>query len=148
MEQYQKGLELAPEDFGLNLVLAEFCVHRGRLDEASRLTERAENLLGAGGSPTWLALLGYIYARANRRIDAVRILNELETRAKGGYVPPNARAGVHIGLDQREKALELLEQAYAKRDVTMVWLKVRRVYDSLRNEPRFQDLLRRMNFPA
>jgi len=54
---------------------------------------------------------------------------------------------LHLCLDQREKALELLEQAYEKRDVTLVWLKVRWWYDPLRDDPRFQDLLRRMDFP-
>jgi serine/threonine-protein kinase len=147
-EQYQKGLELAPDDFGLHLVLAESSLKRGRLDEAFTHAHRAERLLGAGGSPTWMGLLGYVYARANRRADALRILDELTTRAKREYVPPNVLAGVHIGLDEKGKALEILEQAFEKRDVTMVWLKARRIYDSVRDDPRFQDLLRRMNFPV
>jgi tetratricopeptide (TPR) repeat protein len=147
LEQYQKSLELAPDALGPHLLLAEFHLKRGKLDEAYRHAAKGESLLGAAGSPTWMGLIGFVYARANRRADALRILNELRTRAEVGYVPPNVFAGAHIGLDQKEKALEFLEQAYEKRDVTLVWLKVRWVYDSLRDDPRFQDILRRMDFP-
>jgi TolB-like protein/Tfp pilus assembly protein PilF len=148
LDQYKKALDLAPDLPNVHLVLAEFQIDRGRFDDAARHARVADSLLGGAGSPAWMARLGYIHARTNRRADALRILNELRTRSEREYVPPSALASVHIGLGQNEEALELLELAYERRDVVLVWLKVRRYFDPLRDDPRFQELLRRMNFPA
>jgi TolB-like protein len=147
LEQYQKALELAPNLVWPRFRLVEFHLRRGRLDEASRHVERAESLLGAALSPTSMVHFGYYYARLNRRADALRILDELEERAEREHVTPGALALVYLGLDQKEKVLELLEQDYEARNVALVWLKARWLYDPLRDDPRFQDLLRRMNFP-
>ncbi len=147
LEEYQKALELAPDLAELQLAVAEFHLDRGRLNEASRHAMRADHLLAGAGSPTWIGRLGYIHARLDHRAHALRILDELRTRAEREYVPPVALAVIYIGLDQKEEALELLEQAYAKRDVLLVWLKVRRHFDPLRDHPRFQRLIKRMNYP-
>ena len=77
----------------------------------------------------------------------LRILRELERRAKTGYVSPTSLARVHLGLGEKEKALSFLERAYEDRDISLVLLKVDWGYDPLRSDSRFQDLLRRMNFP-
>jgi len=66
LEHYKKALELGPDMFRAHLLLAEFYLKRGRFDEASRLAERAESVLGGEGSPTWVGHLGFIFARANR----------------------------------------------------------------------------------
>jgi serine/threonine-protein kinase len=147
LEHYQKSLELAPDDPSSLMELAQFLGERGRIDEASGYAERAEALLGTGGSPAWLGRLGCSYGIANRPADARRILNELLTRDNQQYVPPTCPACVYAALGEVEKAIDLLEQAYQKRDVIMVWLKVRHHFDPLRDDPRFQALLLRMNFP-
>jgi hypothetical protein len=54
---------------------------------------------------------------------------------------------VQIGLGERDQALASLEQGYKNRDQWMLYLKVDPHVDDLRSDPRFQDLLRRMNFP-
>ncbi len=54
---------------------------------------------------------------------------------------------IYIGLGENDLALEWLEKAYEERDVALIFLKVDPAYDSLRSDPRFQDLMRRMNFP-
>jgi hypothetical protein len=69
------------------------------------------------------------------------------TRAEQEYVPPTCPAVICAALGEIQQAVDLLEQAYEKRDVIMVLLKVRHQFDPLRADPRFQDLLRRMNFP-
>ncbi|MFQ5695087.1 MAG: hypothetical protein ACE5HB_03780, partial [Terriglobia bacterium] len=94
-----------------------------------------------------LELEGYFCGMVGHRAEALRILNHLKKRAEKEYVPASALAGVYLGLGETEQTLQLLEQAYADHDVALVWLKVHWEYDSLRSDPRFQDLLRRMNFP-
>lgn len=63
------------------------------------------------------------------------------------YVPPSAIARVYVGLGETDRTLDLLEQAYDVRDGDMYLLKTWPVWDPLRDTLRFQDLLRRMNFP-
>jgi hypothetical protein len=56
-------------------------------------------------------------------------------------------ARVYAGLGDKEKAFVWLEKAYAERASQLSWVKVDPTFDPLRSDPRFQDLLRRMNFP-
>jgi TolB-like protein/Tfp pilus assembly protein PilF len=147
LEEYNRALELAPDDANSHLEMAQFYGEGGKVDQASRYAERAEALLGKGASPAWLGRLGSAYGIANREADARRILNVLMTRAEKEYVPPTCPACICASLGEVEMALDLLDQAYEKRDVIMVWLKVRHHFDPLRAEPRFQELLRRMKFP-
>lgn len=54
---------------------------------------------------------------------------------------------VYAGLGRKEQALTFLEKAYADRCSTLMFIKVDPEFDSLHSEPRFADLVRRMNFP-
>jgi hypothetical protein len=62
------------------------------------------------------------------------------------YVSSYNIAMIYNGLDERDKALTWLEQAYEKRDQKMVFLKVEPKWNNLRGDPRFQDLMRRTGF--
>src|SRR5205807_10091348 len=75
-------------------------------------------------------------------------LLQLEQLSKQRYVSPYAVARVHATLGEVEAALGLLQTAYDQRAGWMVLLKVDPCIDNLRSFPRFQDLMRRMNFPA
>ncbi len=147
LEQYRKGLELDPDFAQSHGVLASFYLRKGLVEKAIIHTEKEENSLGETRPPPPLGLVGNVYARAGRRVDALRILNELKRRAKSEHVPAMALAHIYLGLGEYEVALELLERAYEERFIGLVWLKVGRRYDPLRDDPRFQALLRRMNFP-
>ena len=71
----------------------------------------------------------------------------LEARSEIGYVPADRIAVIHIGLGETDRALGYLEQALEERAGFMVYLKIDSVFDSLRAEPHFEALIRRMNFP-
>jgi len=145
LREFDKAVELAPNDLSPVLELAQIYGELGRHHEAYEHAERVERALGGLGPPAWLARLGSAYALAQRTADARRILDQLAART--GYVPPTCPAVILAALGEIETAVDLLEQAYEKRDVIMVWLKVRHHFDPLRADPRFQDLLRQMNFP-
>lgn len=144
---YRKALELPHHPWAPHVGLAEWHLERDQTDSAYSYAATAERGVGSEGSPTLLALLGHVYARTNHRADALRILSDLEARAENGYVPPNALAVLHIGLGNEETALELVEEGFEVRDVTSVFHKVRWLWDPLRDEPRFQAVLRQMDFP-
>jgi hypothetical protein len=72
------------------------------------------------------------------------VSTRLKQQAERSYVSPLHLAGVAAHLGEKEPALAWLEQAYAERNVNMMTLKVELLFDSLRAEPRFADLLRRV----
>ena len=146
LEQYRKGLELDPDFPQSHWVLASFDLKKGRMEKAVAECEKTIRAL-ARRPPSWLGEGGYLCGMAGRRAEALRILNELKKRAEKEYVPASALAEIYLGLGKTEQTLQLLEQAYADHDIILVWLKVHWVYDPLRSDPRFQSLLRRMNFP-
>jgi TolB-like protein len=147
LEQYQKGLELVPNFPQSHALLAGFYLRRGMTEEAFAQVRKVESLLGGTMSPTYMGGLGHIYGMAGQPTEALNILNQLKKRAEKEYVPASALADIYLGLGNTKQTLQLLEQAYADHDVVLVWLKVGWRYDPLRSDPRFQDLLRRMNFP-
>jgi adenylate cyclase len=96
--------------------------------------------------PHFDAALGYAYAAAGDRAKAEQILRELEELAKHSYVAPSVRVPIHLGLGEKDKALDWLEKSYEEQDGACWWLKTDPLYDSLRPEPRFQALVKKV-FP-
>jgi TolB-like protein/Flp pilus assembly protein TadD len=98
--------------------------------------------------PSPLSWFGEAYAAAGRQAEAHQILEQLFELSKQRYVTPYGVARVYAALGNKEEALRWLERAYQLRAEWMVLLKVDPCFDDLRPEPPFQELLRRMNFPA
>jgi hypothetical protein len=91
-----------------------------------------------------MAALGHTYAVSNRRAEAERILDELIEMSRRIYVSPYSIARIHTGLGNTELALEWLEKACDQRHGILAYLKVEPIFDPLRSEARFTDLLRKM----
>ena len=90
---------------------------------------------------------GYIYAAAGKRETAREMIKEIERESAERYVDPVFTALIYAGLGEKEEALEWLEKGYRIHSGWMRYLKTSRALASLRSEPQFQDLLRRINFP-
>jgi tetratricopeptide (TPR) repeat protein len=114
----------------------------GRLDEAVNALQKADILTGS--SSEMLAALGHARAKAGDADGARKVLSTLEERFTRTYGSPALLAQLHLGLGDRERALDLLEVAAEERSVDMIWLAVRPTYRPLRDEPRFQALLTRV----
>jgi TolB-like protein/Tfp pilus assembly protein PilF/DNA-binding response OmpR family regulator len=97
---------------------------------------------------TLVAWLGEAYAAAGARDDARKTLERLFELAKERYVTPYGVARIYNTLGKKEEALHWLETAYQQQAEWMVLLKVDPCFDDLRPDPRFIDLMRRMNFPV
>ena len=85
--------------------------------------------------------LGAAYARAKRKAEAEKILNELQTLSDRQYVPSSAVAMVHAALGDRGKALDALEKACDEHDFSLAQIGVAPWFKDLRGEPRFQALV-------
>jgi len=97
--------------------------------------------------PFHLQILGHCYARASKREEALRTLQELRDLAKQRYIPNYWYAIIYAGLNDKDDAFRFLEAAYREHEPWMALLKHWPPLDPLRSDPRFDDLLRRMNFP-
>lgn len=75
------------------------------------------------------------------------MLDELSQMSKTRYVSPLQVAVIYIGLGQKDQAFLWLEKSFNERAFEILLIKVDPRFDALRSDPRFQDLLRRMNFP-
>jgi TolB-like protein/Tfp pilus assembly protein PilF len=99
-------------------------------------------------STEMIAQLAHAHARAGALARTRAALEELRTRSRQGHVSPFSFALVHVGLGERQEAIDWLERAYQDRDWYLCVLKTEPILDALRPDRRFQDLLRRLNFPA
>jgi len=97
------------------------------------------------GSVIALSTLGYALGSAGIKDEAFKILEQLDGLSKDHWSGSLWRAFVWMGLGEKNRALENLEKAYLEREPTMACLKVWPAFDSLRSEPRFQALLKKMN---
>jgi len=86
-------------------------------------------------------------AMSGMQEEAEEGLRRLELRARIEFVPAIELVFAYIGMGDTEKALDWLERAHAEHDVQMLWLNTASMFDSLRDEPRFQAVLEQMNFP-
>ena len=146
IEQAQRTIDLVPE-FGFayrRLALAYEA--KAMYNEAVIAWERTVALTG-GADVYGRAFLARSYALAGRRDDALRILADLLKLRQSSYVPPTAVAHIYIGLGRLDEAIDWLEKGYDGRDGDMPLLNTWPALDPLRSDPRFQRLLRRMNFP-
>ena len=145
-EQLRKTLLFEPNFMFAHWILGGLClVPMGQYDEAIVELQKAIALSGNVAHPR--GLLGYAYAKVGRRDDALRVLDELEELSRQRYVAPVSRAFTYSALGD-ERMWQALEEGYQQRSSSLVWARVFPHWDEVRAQPRFQDLLRRMNFPA
>ena len=90
-------------------------------------------------------LLAYAYAAAGRRDEALKILVEQQRLAKRGFVSPYNFAIIYTGLGDKDQAFEWLTKCVEQRTMILVHLKSRPLFDPLRSDPRYAELLRSMN---
>jgi tetratricopeptide (TPR) repeat protein len=103
--------------------------------------------LSQGDSDT-TAGLAHVYATMGRKAESAKILNELLRQSKVTYVSPYMVAAIYAGLGQKDEAFEFLEKAYQERSPDIPYfIKADLRMDTLRSDPRFQDLLRRVALP-
>jgi pentatricopeptide repeat protein len=131
-----------PDDASVLWFLGFALLGKGQAAEAIPFLERATTV--SHGSPGTVGVLISAYARAGRRNDALRLLAELKERREKGYVPAGAFVIAYLGLDDKEAAFVWLERAYLEKSNILQWVKTNPVFDPIRGDPRFEDLIRRV----
>ena len=129
------------DDFGLGWSFREKKMYPEAIAAGQRNVSRSRR------QPFQLGNLALVYGLAGKNREALELINELKERARQGHVSGCTFAYAYLGLGEKDQALTWLEQAYEDRDESMVYVKSDPSLDALRSEPRFEALLRRMNFP-
>lgn len=143
-EVLQQALKLHPNHTLLLHNIGELYIAQGRYGEAiAPLKKSAEE----SASAHYKAMLGLAYARANQRQEAINILNELLNSQDPRTISGFNIACIYLALGNREEALKQLEYGYEQRDVWIKELKAWPWFDALENEPRYKELMRKLNFP-
>ena len=141
-QQLHGVLRAAPRFWIAHLVLGWLASDAGRYADAVIEFREASEL--SGGSQQAVAMLGFALARAGRKPEAQTMLASLLARSQHEYLPATSIATIYCGLGDIDQALEWLERGYAARDVRMTFLRVDHRWDSLRSDPRFVSLMRKM----
>jgi tetratricopeptide (TPR) repeat protein len=145
IEQYRKTIELDPNYARAYAGLGYVYENLGSYEEAVAAYLKAKSL--AGDSPERMPALQDAYRAGGIRGYWWKRLEHRKEAAKRKRVSPVTFASIYARLGEKDRALEWLEQAYQQRSGQLAWLKAKREWDPLRDDPRFQSLLRRMNFP-
>jgi serine/threonine protein kinase/tetratricopeptide (TPR) repeat protein len=146
IEQYRRTLELDPNFITVHAGLGAAYLHKSLYKEG--IAEFEKELAISPHSAYALAGLGYANAVTGRRAEAQKLLDQLNQLSKQEYVPAVFRAQMYAGLGEKDQAFEWLEKSYEDRSIAnLAEIKVDPQFDPLRSDPRFQDLLRRMNLP-
>jgi len=140
-----KTIELEPSYMPIHFLMGCNYIELNRLSEAIEQFQYIYKL----DEEAYLALgfMGYAHALAGQHAEAETLLNILEEISQRKYVSPYSMLVIHLALGPQDRVFEILEQLYEERNDWLVWLKVSPELKSLRSEPRFKNLLRRIGFP-
>ncbi len=142
IQAFQKTFEVEPNYIwahtGLGWVYSARKMHHEAIAELAKAVDLSNRNDDA------LASLAKALGESGRTREARKILEELTVRSKQRYVSPYLVALVQTGLGERNQAIASLEEGYTNRDQWMIYLKADPMWDDLRSDPRFTDLLRRV----
>ncbi len=139
------GLEFAPEFPWLHQIAGQSLLELGKADEALVHFRKAVELAPLASYTH--GYLGHALGRSGHAQEARALLTERLENAKTNYAPPTDIAAIYVGLGENNEAFSWLEKGYQVRDTWMVFLGMLPQFESLRGDPRFDDLLRRVGLP-
>ena len=145
IEQYEKTLELYPNQPAPRDSLGWAYVYKRMYDRG--LEEIRKSIALYGEDPSLSPEIAFIYATMGRKGDAEQILERLLNTSKTASIAAHHFALIYVGLGKKAEAFRWLEKAYDEHSPMMAWLEVDERFDGLRQEPRFQNLVRRVGLP-
>ena len=144
IEQARMIVKFDPQVYMGYWMLGMVCREQGRFKEAIEAQRRALEL--SGGLPLILGWLGLALGQPGEIKEAREVLDQLHEISKTSYVPPTSFAWTYFGLGEIDEAFVWLDRAVDGRDHMMVPIKSYPFFDSIREDPRYLALLRKMNF--
>ena len=142
IEQANRAKDIDPAFFLPPWAIGWIDIQAGKISDAIPELRKAD----ASESPPFVAAwLGYTYGASGDRVKASAMVEQMKHKSLHGYVPPFNLAIVYLGMGERERALDDLEKAYRAHSEWMSQIKMDRIFDPLRSEPRFIALMKKVN---
>jgi Flp pilus assembly protein TadD len=145
VDQFRKTLELDPKYVSARWGLGASYAQQRSFKEA--MAELTQAVTLSEGSPLVSGHLGYVYGLSGAGAEAKKALDDLRALSAREYVPSTAIALVYTGLGDKNQALEWLGRAVDEHDFSLVYLDVAPWFESLRSEPGYEPLRRRLQLP-
>jgi non-specific serine/threonine protein kinase len=145
IEQLRKAIDLDPRFVYAHLALARAYAACGEFEASTEAAQRAVAL--SGGWSLAKSFLANTLAAAGKTDDARKLLEEIKRAPGPDYLSPPFIAAVYGLLGDKDEAFAELEKAFERRLSGFIAIQIYPWFEPLRSDPRFQDLLRRMNFP-
>ncbi len=145
IRELNEALELDPNNYMALGVLG--CVFI-ELEETEKAIDSFKRAFLSQEHEEFETLIAYTYARSGCASEARKILNRLQKRALEIYVPYIHFAKIYTGLGDHDKAFQQLEMSFRNREEALSALKINPRFAPLRNDPRFNRLLRRIGLPT
>jgi len=142
IEQGRKILDFDPSFAAAHLLLGQAYLQKGLQAQAISELQNATAL--SGDSPSYMAELGVAYAVSGKKVETLSVINQLRKVARHSYVSSYGFAQIYAALGDKQNSINYLQSAYEEGAVWMQYLQVDPVLDSVRSQPRFQDLVRQM----
>jgi serine/threonine protein kinase/Flp pilus assembly protein TadD len=139
----RKAIELNPKFYVAHYLLGSAYAKKGLTEQA--ISEFLIVRTLGGDNPAWTSVLGYAYALAGKRGEALSLLEQLKQQATQRYVSPSNMAFIYQGLGDRKQTLQWLEKSYEERVGVLVYLKIEPAYEDLKGNPDFDSLLRKID---
>lgn len=140
IEKWRSVREMDPDFLRAHLIIAAY-IEKGMFAEALADNERLRPRIPAPSYWSWCA---YIHGRAGQRADAQRAIRELLQMERRSPIDPMVIAQAYLGVGDKDQTFAWLEKAYAQHSSELTSLKVNPIFDPLRSDERFRDLVRRV----
>jgi len=145
INELRKTLDMDPNFVSALWYIGWAYEQKSMYTEAIDALQKASRL--SGSDPVILGSLGHAYAISGRKSEALRALAELKELAKQRYVAPFDVAVIYVGLGDKDQTFEWLQKALEDHSHWVIWLKCDPRFDSIRSDPRYADVMRRMGLP-
>ena len=143
VQESKRATELDPDYFMPHFILGRAYARMGKGNEA--IAELKHKTISDEESPLMAAALGLAYGTSGQIKHTQKIAQTFAAYAKKRYIPATYFGMLYAGLGDQEKALDWLEKAFEERADGLTWINVEPMFDAMRNHPRFQDLVKKMN---
>jgi tetratricopeptide (TPR) repeat protein len=142
LREYRTVLAVHPDSANVRWGLGFALIVNNRLGEAIPVLESAVSIMNR--SPGSLGMLATAHARAGNHTEALRLIDELKHRRQKGCVPAGAFIDSYLAIGDYDEAFFWCDEAYKEHSAILQWIKVSPLFDPVRNDSRFSDLLHRV----
>lgn len=144
-QRLRAARDLMPESTELAWMMAAVYLAQGRIEQGLRYARECQT---DPPVPRMLAMLAEALARAGQTAEAREILSRVEEMSAREFVDPWAFCRLHMSLGDAEKAIYFLELSFEERSTLALFAAIDPVLGPLRGDPRFQEILSRLQLPA